>query len=271
MRSSLMLPLLYLAFCGFGCLSCSEPSPPKENAILHVHLESEMLWAEHLKTFQNLLRSDPEAARIELENVANKLFDKHILSKEWVPLYFRLSRDGTKHLSDIKRLSDLEIRMLTAIDAEKYAKQIQHHQAALRQFINMPSEVHIYRTQTEEPVLTTNNDTDRLKVFKELIRTDPEAARAEFVKHGTNRGYNKHPLFEKWVSLVSKLFAAESLPFSDIREFVEVQLLILKDIDPEAEADQIKSLEKTLESINQAIEKYGDQHTTPISIEELLK
>ncbi len=267
----LMFFLLCLTFCGFGCLSCSEPSPPKENAVLHVHLVSEMLWVEHLKTFQNLLRSDPEAAGIELENVANKLFGKHILSKEWVPLYFRLSRDGTQHLSDIKRLSDLEIRMLTAIDAEKYAKQIQHHKAALTQFKTMPSEVHLHRTQTEEPALTANNDTDRLEVFKELIRTDPEAARAEFVKLGTKRGYNEHPLFEKWVSLVSKLFAAESLPFSDIREFLEVQLQILKDTAPEMEADQIKSLEDSLEKINQAIQKYGDQHTTPISIKELLK
>ena len=112
----------------------AHPAPEaKEYRYTPDDLISSAIWAKHLKTFQKHLKTRPEAARAELQNVAKKLFHGHALIEEWVPLYYRLSREGTEHLTDIQRVSDLEIRMLTALNAEKYGLQIQQHQHAMEE------------------------------------------------------------------------------------------------------------------------------------------
>lgn len=83
-------------------------------------------WTAQPKTFHQLLKTDANAARAELQKVAPIMFDGHPLVDEWIPLYFRIIREGTEYLSDIKRIHELEIRMLMAIDTEKHAEQIQY-------------------------------------------------------------------------------------------------------------------------------------------------
>ena len=94
-------------------------------------LISSKIWAKQLQTFQKRLKTNPDTAGTELKEVAQKLFNGHLLIEEWVPLYLRLSRDGTDYLTDIQRVSELEIRMLTVIDVKKHALQIQQHQHAM--------------------------------------------------------------------------------------------------------------------------------------------
>lgn len=89
---------------------------------------------KHLAEFNVLKNNDTAAARTKLSEIAKIRFGTHILADEWIPLYFRLSREGKGRISDIKRFAELEMRMLTDIDAEKYAEQIQRHQQTLETY-----------------------------------------------------------------------------------------------------------------------------------------
>ena len=82
---------------------------------------------KHLAEFNVLKNNDIVAARTELLEIARIRFGTHILADEWIPLYLRLSREGSGRISDIIRFAELEMRMLTDIDAEKHAEQIQQH------------------------------------------------------------------------------------------------------------------------------------------------
>ena len=123
-------------FCLLGIKSSaiSETTPTlNEHRYSPEELISSRIWAKQLQTFQKRLKTDPDTASTELKKVAQKLFNGHLLTEEWVPLYLRLSRDGTEHFTDIQRVSELEIRMLTTINAKKHALQIQQHQHAVEE------------------------------------------------------------------------------------------------------------------------------------------
>ena len=123
----------------FWLLSLKSPAVNETTPTMNEHrytpveLISSRIWAKQLQTFQKRLETKPDTAGTELKKVAQKLFNGHPLAEEWVPLYLRLSRDGTDYLTDIQRVSELEIRMLTAINADKHALQIQQHQAAIKE------------------------------------------------------------------------------------------------------------------------------------------
>ena len=89
---------------------------------------------KHLAQFNLLKEKDTSAARSKLLEIAKIRFGSHSLADEWIPLYFRLTRDGKGRISDIKRFAELEIRMLTDIDAEKHAEQIQRHKQTLENY-----------------------------------------------------------------------------------------------------------------------------------------
>ena len=127
----LILGVTLLGFWNIGITESEpEPEPPR---FTQKDLVSHAIWAKQLKTFQKRIETRPEAARTALEKVGTKLFNGHLLVEEWVPLFYRLSRDGTEHLTDLQRVSELEIRMLTALDAEKYGLQIEQHQHAMEE------------------------------------------------------------------------------------------------------------------------------------------
>ena len=89
---------------------------------------------KHLAEFNVLKNNDIVAARTELLEIAKIRFGTHILADEWIPLYFRLSREGRGRISDIIRFAELEMRMLTDIDAEKHAEQIQRHRQTIETY-----------------------------------------------------------------------------------------------------------------------------------------
>ena len=137
-RSAFVTAFFFLTIClallGIWNIGIGEKAPePKPPLYTPESLVSSAIWAKHLKIFQKHLKTRPEAARAELQNIAKKLFHGHVLIEEWVPLFYRLNREGTEHLTDIQRVSELEIRMLTALDAEKYGLQIEQHQHAMEE------------------------------------------------------------------------------------------------------------------------------------------
>lgn len=64
-------------------------------------------------------------------------FGEHPLAEEWTALYFRRVQDGETTLAEDQRYLQLEIQILTDVDAEKHAKRIreqrkvQEHNAEL--------------------------------------------------------------------------------------------------------------------------------------------
>ena len=89
---------------------------------------------KHLARFESLKVKDPDAARIALSEIVKIRFGAHDLADEWIALYFRLSRAGKGQISDLKRLVELEIRILTDVGAEKHAEQIDRHRQALKRY-----------------------------------------------------------------------------------------------------------------------------------------
>lgn len=148
-------------------------------------LISSKIWTKQLQTFHKRLNSNPNTAGTELKKVAQKLFNGHPVTEEWVSLYLRLSRDGTDYLTDVQRISELEIRMLTTIDAEKHALQIQQHQHAMKELTTAsaytdffrklpPKAQEILKTATEKDVEIL--DQRKVELDKRALKIRRESA-----------------------------------------------------------------------------------------------
>ena len=234
-------------------------------------------WQADLESFGKLLKTDADAAMAELQRVAPKLFGEHLLMLEWVPLYFRVRKDGTTHPSDLKRISELEIRMLESIDPKKYAKQIQYHQqsikraSAFRQRRTDPAPtgeikgkwssptLDIYRSEggLEDPMWVFDN-------FNQLLPTDPKAARAELNKYATLR-YENHPLKAKWTELVFRHCRDKKAKLLDSMRVYELEKQMLTDIDAEKHAEGIKNLDQLLKyhkRLQKTFERQGEPNPT---------
>jgi len=217
-------------------------------------------WGEHFITFQQLLNleEDSQAAHAELQNVAKKLFGEHTLNEEWVPLYFRIRSEGTKHLSDVKRVYELEIRMLKTIDAEKHAKQIQLHQKALKHCKDLHKV--IGNQPFKEPINTTKTSDVINKAFFQMLHDNPEAARAALDIFAT-LVFNNHHLTEEWKELYFRLCRAKEATFSEAIRLFELKKQMFTDIDAEKYANEIKNLAgviKQSKSVQKILERQGN-------------
>lgn len=137
-RRFFLIPVFFgvICFIGLGLKNIGiGEAPPAMTQVRYPPSEliSSRIWAKPLETFHQHLKTRPAAARAELQAVAKRVFQGHQLTEEWVPLYFRVSQHGTAHASDLERVSELEIRMLMALDAQKHALQIQQHQHAMKE------------------------------------------------------------------------------------------------------------------------------------------
>lgn len=218
------------------------------------------LWTEDLETFKKYLPTDLSAARTELQNVAKKLFGEHTLAEEWVPLYFRLSREGTEHLSDLKRVSELEIRMLTDINAQTYAKQIQHHREALKHYEELAKQKEPSKTEKGSD---TKTGYEHYKAFHELLPTDPEAARAELTAFSA-LAFHGHPLTKEWEELFFRLCREKEGTLPEVLRFFELKKQMLEDHSPEKHAKEIEHLEtaiKDIKSMSKLLKRQGNLDT----------
>lgn len=245
---------LVLMFCGIGGLSVhsDEHSHTKE--------ADTVPWGEHFITFQQLLNleKDSQAAHVELQNVAKKLFVGHILAEEWVALYFRIRSEGTKHLSDVKRVYELEIRMLTAIDAEKHAKQIQLHQEALKHCKDLHKVID--DQPFKKPISTTKTSDVVNNAFFQLLPDNPETARAVLDIFAT-LVFDNHRLTEEWKELYFRLCRDKKATFSEAIRVFELKKQMLTDINTEKYANEIKNLANVIEqskSVQKILERQGN-------------
>ena len=94
--------------------------------------ESDQMEKQMVK-FYELVSTDPEAARKELETYAAKFYQGHPLTEEWIELFFRMGSEKAATVSDITRFLEMTKQMLTNIDPEKYAKEIKESADSLEQ------------------------------------------------------------------------------------------------------------------------------------------
>ena len=88
---------------------------------------------QYLAVFQSLLSTDVEAARTEIAKIAKIRFGSQPLADEWSKLFFRLYRDRKGNVLDMRRYWELEIQLLSEVDAKAYAKGIQDYQLGMKQ------------------------------------------------------------------------------------------------------------------------------------------
>ncbi len=263
----IVICLLFLSVCSCSIevLSFGDSGKSTENPHPHpahsqpYHIDN-TLWTGDLETFKKYLPIDLSAARTELQNVAKKLFGEHTLAEEWVPLYFRLSREGTEYLSDLKRVSELEIRMLTDINAQTYAKQIQHHREALEHYDELATQKAPSKTEKGSD---TKTGYEHYKAFHELLPTDPEAARAELAAFSA-LAFHGHPLTKEWEELFFRLSREKEGTVPEVLRLFELKKQILEDHSPEKHAKEIESLEtsiKDLKSVSKLLKLQGTLDT----------
>lgn len=270
---TLILYTLTLMFCCIGALSVHT-----HEGDFHYPGVNAAPRAAQLETFHKLLKTDVDAARAELQKVASTVFGGHTLADEWVPLYFRIIREGTEHLSDIKRIHELEIRMLMAIDAEKHAEQIQYHREALKHYEELAS---VGGDQLPVPNKTPSDEQERSAEtvqapevaekpnaqidhqhfikFHELLPHDVEAARKELDAFAA-LAFHGHPRTEDWKALFFRLSRQKEATVLEIIQLLELKKQMLKDNDAERHTKEIKNLEssiKQFKSLKRTFERQG--------------
>lgn len=267
---SLILFTLILTFCGIG-IHVVHPHDT------HSDLYSESPWRAQLQEFQKLLKTDADAAHSELQNVSKKLFGEHVLTQEWIPLYLRISKGETAYPSDLKRVSELEIRMLKSMDPEKYAKQIQHHQKAIEHYAELNDRVTPLEGRATNlqggvsGAFMSDPSEDNLHYFRsffQLLPKDPKAARAALDKFAALE-YQDHPLKEAWTELYFRHHQAKKAKILESIRVKELQKQMLTDLDAEKHAKVIKDLEgliKYQNRLQRTFERQG-KPTPTIDIE----
>ena len=265
----------------------------------HGHDENNASWDAHFETFYKLFKTDPEAARVELERVAKELFNEHPLTEKWrehfYQVFYRISLNETGQdsienpweiIPDLIRVYELGLEMLTAVDTEKYAKEIQFHQEALEYYTEfaevaeafgdkspvseeVPSDAQGQVSQPE-PELSDAEKEERIAMkhmekFYELLPTDPEAARKELDTCAA-LSYQGHPLTEEWVELTFRMGSEGAAAISDLTRLLEMTKQIRTDMDPEKYAKEIKSLEDSLEQIKMVAKIYERDGRTDAKI-----
>lgn len=247
-------------------------APPPLEAI------SDLLWESSLVTFQELLKTDPESARAELQNVSKKLFNGHLLTEEWVPLYFRIRHKGTEYPSDVKRLAELEIRMLTDIameteDFQKYAFPLQRLQEAYQQYEdreNAQRAAHNHghdHGHNHSPPPETGDASGNANNNADVDESDIEAVRAQYLSR-FKAEFNDHPLTEKMVDTTLALALKKKVTYPELIELTELQIQIMKDVDPEKHKKAIQNSKaslKQLQSIRDLLEKQGSLETETVN------
>lgn len=103
---------------------------------------------QRMSVFDSLLSTDPVAARAAMTEVAEIRFGKHPLADEWSELGFRLFRDRKANVLEIKRYLELEVQLLTAVDAETHAKAIREYQVGLAQLAML---IQVIKSQGDDP------------------------------------------------------------------------------------------------------------------------
>ena len=275
----LFLGIGYLAFGHDGTGTTSEP---------HDSTMGDAAWDVALETFYALLKTDPKAARVELQNVAKELFDGHPRTEEWIERFYQVFyeislKDAEQKeteppwelISEIKRMYELGLEMLMDLDTEKHAKQIQVHQDALEYYTELLKFAEAFGDKSPESETGTSDAqaapqseselsevekeaqiaAQHMEKFSELIATDPEAARKELDMCAAV-SYQGHPLTEEWVEFMFRMGSEGGATVSEMTRFLEMSKQIRTDMDPEKYAEEIKGLEESLAQLKMVAKMY---------------
>ena len=277
MKNVMFGSLCLLILCKFSVHSFCYAENAHQKVSPHSHpplqAMSDVLWEASLVTFQELLKTDREAAHAELQKVAKKLFGEQTLAKEWVPLYFRIRHEGTEHISDVKRLTELEIRMLTTLAMEteefpKHAFQLQRLQEAYQKYDDMEKAQQNYNHgQSHSPPQKTGNSSRGTDSNADFDESDIEAVRVEYLSR-FKAAFNDHPLTEKMVDITLALAIKKKVTYPEMIELTELQIQILKDVDPEKHKETIQQAEsglRQLQNIRNLLEKQGSLETETVN------
>ena len=293
MRVFREISLCVFFFCnlympGFGDTHETLAKVPTRVVYAPLAVPSDTLWTENLETFQKLLQADLNAARTELQKVAEDLFGEHTLREEWVVLFFRISKEGTEEISDAQRVMELEMRMLTDIALEtqafdKYAPFLQHLQKTYQTYEDREDDLrkqHHDQTPTDETqtdptgagnATTENGDTSpyiQENDFKAFYARDPDAARKQLIKHVAKQ-YNNNPLAESFVDALLKVATQEMATYPDMIAFTTLHLQLMKQTDAETYKEQIQATENTLKqfkSLEKLLKKQGSLETEKVKV-----
>lgn len=278
--------LVCLFLFGIGYLAFSDIGTDTES---HGHDENGASWDAHFETFYKFLETDPEAARVELDRVAKELFNEHSLTEEWIEHCYQvfhgisLNETGedkienpSEIIPDLIRVYELGLEMLTAVDSEKYAKEIQHHREALEYYTGLAEQVEAAgakplvadKTTFDAQESTSGSEAElsdaekeaqilnqHMEKFYELLATDPDAARQE-LETGAAMAYQGHPLAKEWVELFFRMGSEGEVTTSDMIRFMEMMKQMRTDMDPEKYADEIKGLEDSLVQLKMIAKMY---------------
>ena len=127
----------------------------------------------------------------------------------------------------------------------------------------LPQPHHTDTTHTHEDI---DEELKHLIAFQALLKTDPEAARNELSK-AIEIKFGHHPLRKEWGDLFFRMAQDKKGTILDLKRFNELQLQMLKDIDPKTpkQMAEIESLQKALKQqtlIIEAVKKQGDTPET---------
>ena len=278
--------LVCMFLFGIGYLAFSDTGTDADS---QGHDENNAAWDAHLETCYELFKTDPEAARVELDRVAKELFNEHPLTEEWIEhfyqVFYRIGLNETGQdkienpweiIPDLIRVYELGLEMLTAVDPEKYAKEIQHHRDALEYYTGFAEQVEAAgakplvadKTTSDAQENTSQSEaelsdaekeaqilTQHMEKFYELLATDPDAARKE-LETGAAIAYQGHPLAKEWVELFFRMGSEGGATVSDIIRFTEMMRQMRTDMDPEKYADEIKEITDNLEQLKLVAKMY---------------
>lgn len=96
-------------------------------------VETAQKSTKYLENFLRLLPNNPEAAWRELEKFAKLQYGNHHLVDEWVELTFVFTSEKKALILELIRYYEIQIQMLTDIDAEKHVDKIKQKQLSLGQ------------------------------------------------------------------------------------------------------------------------------------------
>ena len=222
-----------------------------------------------------LEKIDLDATRTEIFAIAKRLFGTHPLVDEWVSLCFRLRRDGEGSFSELKRFAELQIQILSDLDAEKHTQEIEAYQVALEE-LDQVSRIYKQAKGVALPLRSPEEltaaahgwDSEALKhliKFNSLKKTNPEAARAKLSEIAKIR-FGTHVLVNEWISLYFRLSREEKGVISDVKRVSELEIQMFTDASAEKHAEPIEHHRKALKQYGELVKTLREQGKNPETV-----
>lgn len=273
--------VLCLAFLSMESLFFTEANELGKSILLSHAYAQDKQDQRVLQAFKSLEKIDPDATHAEIAAVAKDQFGAHPLADKWTELCFLLRRDGQGTISELRRFAELEVQILTDVDAEKHGEAIEAYQGALKELDHlsamlkeqgMPIGISKFALpfradETPEPHFYKWEAAalKHLAKFQLLKETDPAAASIELLEIAKIR-FGPHPLADEWIPLYFRLSSNRNGRISDMKRLAELEIRMLTDVNAEKHTEQIQQHRQTLKKYDQLIETLKSQGKNPETV-----